>query len=603
MECKTPGASGRLYYINKDSGKISWTKPATGSIVPSVGGSGEKAAGKSRWSALRSTITTQPDGSAAGEKKSSQLVRSLLEKARRKSQIGRNTEGVSDAPPTSMAARNTAPTKESAANSPFTKKKSAYQNALARARAMVLQASSPDHPVEAGMRREAVSPASSAISTSAATPTADDTTANAKKPLASAAALREKFGLDSSSTPPKLDSKDMKQLARAKRVLQDWRTKTCGRWFKRWQLGAMSSELELEKKRMGEKLRQSENALKLTEARSELALARCEVSAWRRAKSEKDVLVRKMAIARLRKWEKNMNNRTREGFEQWKRFVDYARVVDIETLKTIVQKQTEEMSMYKTALKDTKKKYKAVTKEMKKMKEAAPESLKRLASQSATEQGTPVKREHSSDGSQGPANPRSSETGKEAPGPDRGGQSGSALSTADIGLDSPGLSSQMSSSSVSSFSGQDTDTLAKLEQSLLLVEQQRKENSSLEDQNRSLKDQVQRMTAECNRLIAVMKEQELKQQSTLAGVNVVDKGELEKAKVEAEHWAKVAEERDLQNKALAEDHAEERNKWMRRFQMQQETIEGLENDVEELSELKVLELAENYYVSSQNGYN
>ena len=111
------------------------------------------------------------------------------------------------------------------------------------------------------------------------------------------------------------------------------------------------------------------------------------------------------------------------------------------------------------------------------------------------------------------------------------------------------------------------------------------------------------MTAECNRLIAVMKEQEAQKKSTLAGVNVVDKGELEKAKVEVEHWAKVAEERDLQNKALAEDHAEERNKWMRRFQMQQETIEGLENDVEELSELKVLELAENYYVSSQNGYN
>ena len=49
-------------------------------------------------------------------------------------------------------------------------------------------------------------------------------------------------------------------------------------------------------------------------------------------------------------------------------------------------------------------------------------------------------------------------------------------------------------------------------------------------------------------------------------------------------------------------YTSERNKWMQRFQMQQETIEGLENDVEELSELKVLELAENYYVSTQNGY-
>jgi hypothetical protein len=35
--------------------------------------------------------------------------------------------------------------------------------------------------------------------------------------------------------------------------------------------------------------------------------------------------------------------------------------------------------------------------------------------------------------------------------------------------------------------------------------------------------------------------------------------------------------------------------WMRRFHMQQEVIDRLEHDVEELSELKVLELAENYY--------
>ena len=78
---------------------------------------------------------------------------------------------------------------------------------------------------------------------------------------------------------------------------------------------------------------------------------------------------------------------------------------------------------------------------------------------------------------------------------------------------------------------------------------------------------------------------------------------MENAKESIQYWKQLAEERDEQNKALAEEHMEERNKWMRRFQMQQETIEGLENDVEELSELKVLELAENYYVSTQNGYN
>ena len=84
------------------------------------------------------------------------------------------------------------------------------------------------------------------------------------------------------------------------------------------------------------------------------------------------------------------------------------------------------------------------------------------------------------------------------------------------------------------------------------------------------------------------------ERGSMAGRWVVDLGGERK---------QLAEERDEQNKALAEEHMEERNKWMRRFQMQQETIEGLENDVEELSELKVLELAENYYVSTQNGYN
>ena len=39
----------------------------------------------------------------------------------------------------------------------------------------------------------------------------------------------------------------------------------------------------------------------------------------------------------------------------------------------------------------------------------------------------------------------------------------------------------------------------------------------------------------------------------------------------------------------------EKMNWMRRFHMQQEVIDRLEHDVEELSELKVLELAENYY--------
>ena len=32
LECKTPGANSRLYYINKATGKVSWTKPSSSNI-------------------------------------------------------------------------------------------------------------------------------------------------------------------------------------------------------------------------------------------------------------------------------------------------------------------------------------------------------------------------------------------------------------------------------------------------------------------------------------------------------------------------------------------------------------------------------------------
>ena len=96
--------------------------------------------------------------------------------------------------------------------------------------------------------------------------------------------------------------------------------------------------------------------------------------------------------------------------------------------------------------------------------------------------------------------------------------------------------------------------------------------------------------------------EEYKDIQPLKGANIVSLEKYEELKVMADHYKSLSDEREEQFKQLAEEHTTERNKWMARFSMQQETIEGLENDVEELSELKVLELAENYYVSTQNGY-
>ena len=370
IECKTPGASGRVYYINKESGKISWTAPEKGKIVLAKGAASMPKKSP-RWSALSSTIMNNSGEKAGSDSptKASTLIRNLLSK-RRDAQKETDT---------------LAPTSKKPA-SPFTKNKNAYRDALARARRMVQEATALTVEISPNPSSSA-SPSSLPAQNKHQQVEKKNETEKKKKrgTLFGGSEMQVKSNNRESSTPAvnivegdstSQDKGRGRLFARAKRIILEWRRKTCGRWFSQWYRNAAKITARLKENQMKEKIKQSENALRLSEARSELALARCEVDSWRRAKSEKDALVRKMAISRLKKWEKSMNNRTKLSFEKWRRFIDMERIEDIKTLKSIVKKQTRETALYKTAMKDAKKKHKAAMKQLSMVQAASPDLTK-----------------------------------------------------------------------------------------------------------------------------------------------------------------------------------------------------------------------------------
>ena len=98
LECKTPGANSRLYYINKATGKVSWTKPSSSNIQSATSKSAtnntneeEKKTtppkSKLRWGALRGVVKNSGDTSNNAVNKSNAVIKGLLAKARRNSGI------------------------------------------------------------------------------------------------------------------------------------------------------------------------------------------------------------------------------------------------------------------------------------------------------------------------------------------------------------------------------------------------------------------------------------------------------------------------------------------------------------------------------------
>jgi hypothetical protein len=593
LECKTPGENARLYYINKTTGKVSWTKPSSSNIQSTTPAKEKRSSGeekttksnqksKLRWGALRGVVKGESDGVS----KSNEVIKNLLAKARRNS-------GVTSDADVNDNKNTTAPTQSVATPSPrkksllsFSLNKSKYQEALARARKLA----------------DSITPAKG-------TETKDvnillDENDEVNEPEQ-----------ELSDDVKAIMNSGAKQLKRAKRVLTEWKKKTIGRWFKKWQINSVYILAETQQRLMEDKLKQSENKIKLNNAKSELALARMEVDAWRRAKKEKDTLVRKMATKSLQKVKSKLSNQIKWGFDKWMKFMNIHRSEEVSKVQKEVKKKTRDLNAYKAAIKEEKKRRRAAEKNAKELQVLLDQAKAKVT---AYEQNNTSTKSLSSSSSGGNSDDRDTKNVAKTTTYDN--NSNSQLRKVSS------VSSNTSSIDDSSLAGNDVDVLysqieqletekKELEDALQKANSNTVKNNSnntdttngkdlrkLQNENNRLKLQVERLTQECNRLIAEQKVKIQEFNRKLKGANIVSLEKYEELKVMADHYKSLSDEREEQFKQLAEEHTTERNKWMARFSMQQDTIEGLENDVEELSELKVLELAENYYVSQQNGY-
>eukprot|EP00943_MAST-04B_sp_MAST-4B-sp1_P004240 g4240.t1 len=593
LECKTPGENARLYYINKATGKVSWTKPSSSNIQTTTpkkekSSSGEEKTksttkSKLRWGALRGVVKSEGNNAIS---KSNEVIKNLLAKARRNSGVISDTD-VNDSKTTKAPTQGEAtPSPRKKPLSSFSLNKSKYQEALARARKLA----------------ESITPAKG-METKDVNTLFDNEVNEPEEEL--------------SDDVKAIMISGAEQLKRAKRVLTEWKKKTIGRWFKKWQINSVYILAEKQQRLMEDRLKQSENKIKLNNAKSELALARMEVDAWRRAKKEKDALVRKMATKSLQKVKSKLSNQIKWGFDKWMKFVNIHRSEEVSNVQKEVKRKTRDLNAYKAAIKEEKKRRRAAEKNAKELQVLLDQAKAKVTQYEQNSANTKPLDNSSSSGDNSD---------------DRDIKNVGRTTTNDNNssqlLKVSSVSSNTSSIDDNSLVGNDVDVLysqieqletekKELEYALQNANSKTTKNNSssnntdatnstdlrkLQNENNRLKLQVERLTQECNRLIAEQKVKIQEFNRKLKGANIVSLEKYEELKVMADHYKSLSEEREEQFKQLTEEHTTERNKWMARFSMQQDTIEGLENDVEELSELKVLELAENYYVSQQNGY-
>ena len=299
---------------------------------------------------------------------------------------------------------------------------------------------------------------------------------------------------------------------------------------------------------MEDKLKQSENKIKLNNAKSELALARMEVDAWRRAKKEKDALVRKMASKSLQKVKAKLSNRIRIGMEKWKRFVAIHRREELQEVSKAAKKTTRDLSAYKAAIREEKKRRRQAEKSVKELTEQLKEARLHAASRT------------NDDG-------RETQRGQAEPGQRDG--------------DEPFKSLKRTSSMTSNGSSLDDSFVGNMDAMQSQIEQLELDKMELEraleeaktnadrkassndqaaasrklvNENNRLKLQVERLTKECNRLIAEQKVKMQEFQQKLKGANVVSLEKYEQLKVMSEHYKSQSEEREQQVKELAEQH-------------------------------------------------
>ena len=304
------------------------------------------------------------------------------------------------------------------------------------------------------------------------------------------------------------------------------------------------------------------------------------------ARKEKDALVRKMASKSLQKVKAKLSNRIRIGMEKWKRFVAIHRREELQEVSKAAQKTTRDLSAYKAAIREEKKRRRQAEKSVKELTEQLKEAKRNAAEAGQRDGGeslTSLKR-------------TSSMTSNNSSLDDSFGGNVDAMQTQieQLELEKMELERALEEAKTKPDRNESNKDQAPASRKLL-------------NENNRLKLQVDRLTKECNRLIAEQKIKMQEFQQKLKGANIVSLEKYEELRVMSEHYKSQSEEREQQFKELAEQHTtgkymhwfplaiqefcsaliapltrippypishtqtyiSERNKWMQRFQMQQ----------------------------------
>ena len=102
--------------------------------------------------------------------------------------------------------------------------------------------------------------------------------------------------------------------------LQTWRARHERKAMFKWKLWVVETRAHERVRAANESATKLKTKMKLEHTRSELAMARAEVYAWKRAKSQKDAILRKSALRRLQNWFDRYNSQVKVACDCWVRW-------------------------------------------------------------------------------------------------------------------------------------------------------------------------------------------------------------------------------------------------------------------------------------------
>ena len=312
-------------------------------------------------------------------------------------------------------------------------------------------------------------------------------------------------------------------LTIVRRVMKKWFLWQKSIGFNQWKLFTAVHREALKTEKVQRKLNDNINAAKLQVARSELAIAKAEVDAWERAKSEKTTALHRLGSHRVMKWLRHKDERPLRG--AWNRWSCFIR-----------DDQKKEILLLRNKIAD-------------------------IETQERKKQFTDT----------------------------RGDMHGSS------GVEVRGTDQDKSQSNL--VKSKD-DVPEWCRQAKAAVSDANDKISKLQAEKEILQKQVAKLTADCASVQEKSREWEQLATGRLDEIDLLRKsmgGKTSALQESAKVWEKLAKGRLEELETLRSQVVANKRNWLQRFQEQQETIERLEADVDELSELKVLELADNYY--------